>query len=124
MDITILRCFMNSSTDVPELVVKFDQYSPTWLRITLDLPPRRDLVLDATYLQTYYQKTELDRLRKLILCTVPESGNYLDPCIYLRCALSPTAVAVGFMTSECDGGGETRLEEIVRTTVRAGPRHL
>ncbi|KAJ8453112.1 hypothetical protein Cgig2_007996 [Carnegiea gigantea] len=119
MDITILRCFMNSSTDVPELVVKFDQYSPTSLRITLDLSPRRDLALSATYLETFYKKTELDRLRKFIFCSVPESGTYQDPCLYLRCALSPTAIAVGFKTSACDGEGETRLEEIIRTEVRA-----
>lgn len=124
VDMTSLRCFMNSSTDVPELLLKFAQYSPTRLGITLDLPPRSDLVLDATYLETFYKKTQLSMLSKLILSNVPESGSYQDPSIYLRCALSPTAITLGVVTSECDGGGETRLQQIVSTTVRAAAKRV
>lgn len=127
MHVALLRCFMNSSTYVPELVVKLAQYSPTSLRLTLDFPPRKDVVLSEKYTNTFYEETELDNLRKFIFCCVPEAMSYREAFLFLRCSYSPTAIMVSFVTpecSECHGGGEKRLEEIVRNIVRPAAKEV
>ncbi|KAJ8453136.1 hypothetical protein Cgig2_008020 [Carnegiea gigantea] len=124
MNITSLTCYMNDSTDAPPLVMEFIQGGPTSLVVILDLPPRRDLVLHPDYLKTFYEETELEKQRQLILDTVPEAKPYVSPSLYIRSVFSPTAITARVDTSRDDGGGETRLEGIVREKVSAAAKKV
>uniref|UniRef100_A0A7C9EF05 Red chlorophyll catabolite reductase n=1 Tax=Opuntia streptacantha TaxID=393608 RepID=A0A7C9EF05_OPUST len=124
MNITSLTCYMNDSTDAPPLVMEFIQGGPTSLVVILDLPPRRDLVLYSDYLKTFYEETELEKQRQLLLDTIPEAKPYVSPSLYIRCVFSPTAITARVDTSVGGGGGETRLEEIVRERVSVAAKKV
>lgn len=114
LNITSLICYMNDSTDAPQLVIEFIQTSPSSLVLILDLAPRKDLVINPEYLKTFYEDTELEKQQQL-LYKIPEIQPYFSPSLYVRCVFSPTAALVRIDTTE--SGGEKRLEEILRDNV-------
>ncbi|XP_031254401.1 red chlorophyll catabolite reductase, chloroplastic [Pistacia vera] len=113
LNITSLSAYLNSSTNAPNFLIELIQSSPTSLIFILDLPPRKDLVLDPDYLHTFYESTKLDTYRQM-LEKVPEVRPYFSPTLYIRCAVSPTAIMVRI---ETESGESARTEEIVRSYV-------
>ncbi|GAB4850353.1 hypothetical protein Ancab_029655 [Ancistrocladus abbreviatus] len=115
LNISSLSCFLNESTDAPHFLIELIQSSATSLVLVLDLPPRKDLVLHPDYLKTFYENTELDKHRQL-LEKIPEVQPYVSSSLYIRCAVSPTAILVRI---GIEAGGQGRLEEILRDNVSA-----
>lgn len=113
LNITSLSAYLNPSTDAPNFLIELIQSSPTSLILILDLPPRKDLVLDPDYLNTFYESTKLDTYRQM-LEKVPEVRPYFSSTLYIRCAVSPTAIMVHI---ETESGESARTEEIVRSYV-------
>ncbi|KAJ9540610.1 hypothetical protein OSB04_027116 [Centaurea solstitialis] len=108
LNVTSLTAYLNSSTDAPNLLLDLIQNSPTSMVVILDLPPRKDLVLDPDYLKTFYEDTRLDRQRQR-LEKLPEVRPYLSSSLYVRSLVSPTAILVTIETE--------RLEEMIQTHV-------
>ena len=83
LNITSLSAYLNSSTDAPNLLVELIRSSPTSMVLILDLPPRKDLVLDPDYLKTFYEDTHLDQHRQH-LEKLPEVRPYFSSSLYIR----------------------------------------
>ncbi|MCL7030517.1 hypothetical protein MKW94_012113 [Papaver nudicaule] len=114
LDITTLTAYLNSNTDAPRFLIEFIQNSPKSLILILDLPPRKDVVMNPEYLKTFYEETQLDESRKKLL-ELSEIRSYISASLYLRALSSPTAISV---TIDCgESGGAARLEEIIRDHV-------
>ncbi|OVA15905.1 Red chlorophyll catabolite reductase [Macleaya cordata] len=113
LDITTLTAYLNTKTDSPRFLIEFLQSSPKSLILLLDLPPRKDLVINPDYLKTFYQETHLEEQRKK-LQNVTEIKPYISSSLYIRCLLSPTAITV---TVDSEAGGPIRMEEIIRDHV-------
>ncbi|XP_024982106.1 red chlorophyll catabolite reductase, chloroplastic isoform X2 [Cynara cardunculus var. scolymus] len=108
LNITSLSAYLNSSTDAPNLLVELIQSSPTSMVLILDLPPRKDLVLNPDYLKTFYEDTHLDQHRQH-LEKLSEVRPYFSSSLYIRSVASPTAILVLIETE--------RLEEMIKTHV-------
>ncbi|KAL5731703.1 red chlorophyll catabolite reductase [Ranunculus cassubicifolius] len=115
LNITTLTSYLNNTTDAPRFLLEFIQSSPTSLILILDLPHRKDLILYPNYLNTFYTDTQLDQFRQQ-LHKLPEITPYFSASLYIRCALSPTAVSV---VIDCGADGQGRLDEII--TDHIGP---
>ncbi|KAL5714168.1 red chlorophyll catabolite reductase [Ranunculus cassubicifolius] len=115
LNITTLTAYLNNTTDAPRFLLEFIQSSPTSLILILDLPHRKDLILYPNYLNTFYTDTQLDQFRQQ-LHKLPEITPYFSASLYIRCALSPTAVSV---VIDCGADGQGRLDEII--TDHIGP---
>jgi red chlorophyll catabolite reductase len=111
IDITSILMFLNASTDSPHFLMELIQGSPTSIVMILDLLPRKDLALHPDYLQKYYENTQLDKQRGKIY-ELPQTRPYISPSLFVRSAISPTAISVHI---DCGQGGEGALEEIVRS---------
>lgn len=109
LNITTLTAYLNSKTDAPRFLLEIIQSSPSSLILILDLPHRKDLILYQDYLNTFYVDTELDQFRKE-LDKLPETQPYFSSSLYIRCALSPTAVSV---LIDCGASGSGRMDEII-----------
>ncbi|KAF9599958.1 hypothetical protein IFM89_001993 [Coptis chinensis] len=113
LNITTLTAYLNKKTDAPRFLLEFIQSSPTSLILLLDLPHRKDLILNPNYLTTFYMDTQLDHLRQQ-LEKIPETRPYLPSSLYIRCALSPTAVSIRI---DCGPTGSGRIDEVIRDHV-------
>lgn len=113
LNITSLSAYLNPSTDAPHFLFELIQSSPTSLILILDLPPRKDLVLHPDYLKTFYEDTQLEGQRQQ-LAKIPEVTPYFSSLLYLRCAVSPTAITVRI---ETEAGEQTRMDEIIHDHV-------
>ena len=111
LNITSLSTYLNSSTDSPNFLMELIRSSPTSLVLILDLPPRKDLVLNPDYLQKFYEDTKLEAQRQL-LEKLPEVKPYFSSSLYIRSLVSPTAITVRIESET----GE-RLEEIIKDHV-------
>ncbi|GMH24083.1 hypothetical protein Nepgr_025926 [Nepenthes gracilis] len=121
LSITSLSGYLNDSTDAPNFLIELIQSSATSAVFILDLPPRRDLILHPDYLNKFYEDTELDKRRQL-LQKLPELRPYMSPALFIRCAVSPTAILTRAETNEA--GGPARLEEIVRENISTVAREV
>uniref|UniRef100_A0A6N2MFR4 Red chlorophyll catabolite reductase n=1 Tax=Salix viminalis TaxID=40686 RepID=A0A6N2MFR4_SALVM len=110
LNITSLSTYLNPSTDAPNFMIELIQSSPTSLVLILDLPPRKDLALSPDYLQTFYENTQLDTHRQMLM-KLPEVQPYVSSSLYLRSILSPTVVLIQIGAEE---GGPERMEEIIK----------
>ncbi|MFS8010972.1 putative Red chlorophyll catabolite reductase [Helianthus anomalus] len=119
LNITTMSAYLNSSTDAPNLLVELYQTTPTSMILILDLPPRKDILLNPDYLypktkskllsQTCTNKdTKLDRHRQHFQ-KLAGVTPYVSSSLYIRSIFSPTAVLACI---ESD-----RVEEMVRTHV-------
>ncbi|KAL2241682.1 UNVERIFIED_CONTAM: Red chlorophyll catabolite reductase, chloroplastic [Sesamum indicum] len=113
LNITSLSGYLNSSTDAPNFRLELIQSIPTSLILVLDLTPRKDLILHPHHLKTYYEDTLLDRYRQR-LHMLPEVSPYISPSLYVRAAVSPTAILVSI---DVGAGETTNIEEIIRDHV-------
>ncbi|XVF17696.1 hypothetical protein REPUB_Repub10bG0146000 [Reevesia pubescens] len=113
LNITSLSAYLNASTDAPNFLMELIQSSPTSLVLILDLPPRKDLVLNPEYLQTFYENTRLDSLRQT-LEKLQEVQPYYSAALYIRCVTSPTAIMIRIDTEGAEPG---RMEEIIKDHV-------
>ncbi|XP_073012174.1 red chlorophyll catabolite reductase isoform X2 [Typha latifolia] len=120
LDITTLFAFLNDSTDAPHFLLEIIQSSPTSLILFLDLLPRRDLAVDADYVDKFYQDTQLDKQRQQVN-KVPQVLPYYSNSLYIRSILSPTAIAVHI---NCGEDGQGVMEEIVRTQVESAAKEV
>ncbi|CAK9166498.1 unnamed protein product [Ilex paraguariensis] len=111
LDITSLSAYLNPLTDAPNFLIELIQRRPTSMVLILDLPPRRELVLHPDYLKAFYEDTQLDRHRQFFE-KLPEVQPYFSSSLYVRCALSPTAIIVLI-----NGENSEHMEEIVRDHV-------
>ncbi|XP_023521264.1 red chlorophyll catabolite reductase, chloroplastic-like [Cucurbita pepo subsp. pepo] len=113
LNIASLSAHLRPSTDAPNFVIEFIQSSPTSLILILDLPPRKDLVLNPDYLQLFYEDTGLDKYRKAIE-ELPEVRPYAMSSLFFRSLVSPTSIIVRVDT---ESGGPERMEEIIANHV-------
>ncbi|KAK4393301.1 Red chlorophyll catabolite reductase, chloroplastic [Sesamum angolense] len=113
LNITSLSGYLNSSTDAPNFRLELIQSIPTSLVLVLDLTPRKDLILHPDHLKTYYEDTQLDRYRQR-LHALPEVSPYISPSLYVRAAVSPTAILVSI---DVGAGETTAIEEIIQDHV-------
>ncbi|EOA17018.1 hypothetical protein CARUB_v10005253mg [Capsella rubella] len=118
LNITSISAFLNSSTRAPNFVVELIQSSPTSLVLILDLPHRKDLVLNPDYLKEYYQDTALDSHRQSLL-KLPQVKPYVSPSLFVRSAFSPTASML-----KIDADEEEKLEEILREHVSPAAKEV
>ena len=118
MNITSISGFLNSSTKAPNFVVELIQSSSKSLVLILDLPHRKDLVLNPDYLKEYYQDTALDSHRQSLL-KLPEVNPYVSPSLFVRSAFSPTASML-----KIDAEEEDKLEEILRDHVSPAAKEV
>ncbi|CAN8328231.1 unnamed protein product [Cochlearia groenlandica] len=118
LNITSISAFLNSSTHSPNFLLELIQSSPTSLVLILDLPHRKDLVLNPDYLQEYYQDTCLDSHRQALL-KIPEITPYVSPSLFVRSAVSPIASMVKIDVEE-----EEKLEEILRDHVSPAAKEV
>ncbi|KAM0011095.1 putative Red chlorophyll catabolite reductase [Helianthus debilis subsp. tardiflorus] len=108
LNITTMSAYLNSSTDAPNLLVELYQTTPTSMILILDLPPRKDILLNPDYLKTFYEDTKLD-LHRQHFQKLAGVTPYVSSSLYIRSIFSPTAVLACI---ESD-----RVEEMVRTHV-------
>ncbi|XP_022149442.1 red chlorophyll catabolite reductase-like [Momordica charantia] len=113
LNIASLSAYLRPSTDAPNFLLEFIQRSPTSLILILDLPPRKDPVLNPDYLQSFYEDTRLDTYRKT-LEELPEFRPYVMSSLYFRCLVSPTSIIARI---ETESGGPERMEEIIKDHV-------
>ncbi|XP_023521266.1 red chlorophyll catabolite reductase-like [Cucurbita pepo subsp. pepo] len=113
LNIASLSAYLRPSTDAPNFLIEFIQSSPTSLILILDLPPRKDLVLNPDYLQLFYEDTGLDKYRKAIE-ELPEVRPYAMSSLFFRSLVSPTSIIVRVDT---ESGGPERMEEIIANHV-------
>ncbi|KFK30322.1 hypothetical protein AALP_AA7G246800 [Arabis alpina] len=118
LNITSISGFLNSSTKAPNFVVELIQSSPKSLVLILDLPHRKDLVLNPDYLKEYYQDTGLDTHRQSLL-KVRGIEPYVSPSLFVRSAFSPTASML-----KIDAEEEEKLEEILRDYVSPAAKEV
>lgn len=111
LNITSLSCYLNELTDTPHFLMEIIQSSATSMVFVLDLVPRKDLVLHPDYIQALYEETQLDKQRQLLYAT-PEVQPYFSSSLYVRSAVSPTAILVRIDTTNSKDA-ESRLDEIV-----------
>ncbi|POO02798.1 Red chlorophyll catabolite reductase [Trema orientale] len=111
LNITSLSAYLNSSTDSPNFLMELIRSSPTSLVLILDLPPRKDLVLDPDYLQKFYEDTKLEAQRQL-LEKIPEVKPYFSSSLYIRSVVSPTAILIRIESEKAE-----RMEEIIEDHV-------
>ncbi|PON39799.1 Red chlorophyll catabolite reductase [Parasponia andersonii] len=111
LNITSLSAYLNSSTDSPNFLMELIRSSPTSLVLILDLPPRKDLVLDPEYLQKFYEDTKLEAQRQL-LEKIPEVKPYFSSSLYIRSVVSPTAILIRIESEKVE-----RMEEIIEDHV-------
>eukprot|EP00850_Spirogloea_muscicola_P017689 SM000154S01424 [mRNA] locus=s154:250613:251885:- [translate_table: standard] len=86
-----LSMLMGPGTDTPHLLFEFPIGGPKLLTVVMDLLPRRDLALDAEYLERFYESSELHKLRQQL------DGEerlllYTPATLYIRAATSPVAL--------------------------------
>ncbi|KAL0377715.1 UNVERIFIED_CONTAM: Red chlorophyll catabolite reductase, chloroplastic [Sesamum radiatum] len=84
------------------------------------LPSSQDLILHPDHLKTYYEDTQLDRYRQR-LHTLPEVSPYISPSLYVRAAVSPTAILVSI---DVGAGETTNIEKIIRDHVSPVAKEL
>ncbi|XP_057527445.1 red chlorophyll catabolite reductase, chloroplastic-like [Amaranthus tricolor] len=120
LNITSLSSYMNDSSDAPHLAIEIIQSSPTNLVLILDLPPRKDLILNPDYLNIFYEDTQLENQRQL-LDNLPEFQAYVSTSLFIRSVFSPTAVLHRLDTSS---SGEARLEQILRDEVMSAAKQV
>lgn len=120
IDITTLLTYQNDSTDAPHFNLEFIQAGPTSLVLLLDLIPRRDLSFCPDYIDTYYQRTNLDKPRQDIE-KLPQVVPYRSPSLYIRSVCSPTAILVSI---NCGEGGAMQMEEIIKGTVASAAKEV
>lgn len=113
LNITTLTAYLNNKTDAPRFLLEFIQSSPSSLILILDLPHRKDLIMYPDYLNTFYVDTELDQFRKQ-LHALPETQPYFSSSLYIRSALSPTAIPV---LIDCGASGSVRMDEVIQEHV-------
>ncbi|KAG7623176.1 Red chlorophyll catabolite reductase [Arabidopsis suecica] len=118
LNITSISGFLNPSTKAPNFVVELIQSSPKSLVLILDLPHRKDLVLNPDYLKEYYQDTGLDSHRQSLL-KLSEVKPYVSPSLFVRSAFSPTASML-----KIDAEEEDKLEEILRDHVTPAAKEV
>ncbi|KAL0535944.1 hypothetical protein IC582_024874 [Cucumis melo] len=113
LNIASLSAYLRPSTDAPNFLIEFIQISPTSLILILDLPPRKDPVLNPDYLQSFYEDTRLDTYRKTIE-ELPETRPYVMSSLFFRSLVSPTSIISRIDT---ESGGPERMEEIIKNHV-------
>ena len=113
LNIASLSAYLRPSTDAPNFLIEFIQSSPTSLILILDLPPRKDLVLNPDYLQSFYEDTRLDTYRKTIE-ELPEARPYVMSSLFFRSLVSPTSI---ISRVDTESGGPERMEEIIKNHV-------
>ncbi|KDP31929.1 hypothetical protein JCGZ_12390 [Jatropha curcas] len=113
LNITNISAYLNLSTDAPNITMDLIRSSPTSLVLILDLPPRKDPVFYPDYLETFYEKSQLDSHRQM-LQKLPEIQPYVSSSLYIRSLFSPTAILIRAET-EADGGD--RMEEIIKNHI-------
>lgn len=114
MNVTNIQGYLKPSTDAPHFQFEFVQCSPTFFIFFLDLTSRKDLVLHADYLKTFYEDNQLEARRKQLELQVPEAKPYFSSSLYFRNVVSPTGILVGI---KCEDGGSERVDEIIRNCV-------
>ncbi|CAK9315246.1 unnamed protein product [Citrullus colocynthis] len=113
LNIASLSAYLRPSTDAPNFLIEFIQSSPTSLILILDLPPRKDPVLNPDYLQLFYEDTRLDSYRKTIE-ELPETRPYVMSSLYFRSLVSPTSI---ISRVDTESGGPERMEEIIKNHI-------
>lgn len=114
LNITSLSAYLRTMTDAPNFLFELIRNGPNSLVLILDLTPRKDLVMYPDYLKSFYEDTQLDSHRQA-LQTLPEAQTYFSSALYIRSAVSPTAVMLKIETD----AGQDRLEEIVADQLSA-----
>lgn len=117
LNITSLSGYLNSSTDAPNFLFEVIRSSPTSFILIIDLTPRKDLIMAPDYLKTFYEDTHLDSHRQALDTKLfPKARPYFSSSLYLRSAVSPTAV---MLQVETEGA-----EEIIAGEVSAAAKEM
>ncbi|KAL7614044.1 hypothetical protein Lser_V15G07511 [Lactuca serriola] len=117
LNITSLSAYLNSSTDAPNLLVELIQSTPTSMVLILDLPHRKELVLNPEYLKTFYEDTQLDQHRQH-LQKLSEVTPYFSSSLYIRSVVSPTAILVRIETEQLEEMIETHVTPIAKQVLK------
>ncbi|XP_071707069.1 red chlorophyll catabolite reductase, chloroplastic [Rutidosis leptorrhynchoides] len=117
LNITSLSAYLNSSTDAPNLVVELIRSSPTSMVLVLDLPPRKDIVLNPDYLKKFYEDTQLEQHRQHLM-NLTEVTPYFSSSLYFRSVVSPTAILVKIETETLDEMIETHFGPIAKEVLK------
>lgn len=116
LDIGTIVIQLGTESDAPHFLFEFILNGPV-LVVVLDHLPRKDLVLDSSYLKRFYEDTELDKVRQ-IFEKAPDSKPYVSPVLFVRSVVSPTAAFFRINdNAEVEGG---RLDEQIATVVHPG----
>ncbi|KAL2635881.1 hypothetical protein R1flu_007360 [Riccia fluitans] len=91
LKVATLMIMASSESDAPHFLFEFIENGSSSLVILLDLLPRKDVVLEPEYLKRFYEKSELESIRKSIE-RVPQSQSYNCTSLYVRSVVSPTAI--------------------------------
>lgn len=117
-----LFVMVSPETDAPHFLFEFVENGSTSLVILADLVPRKDVVLDPEYLRRFYERRDLETVRKSIE-KAPQSEAYCCSSLYVRSVVSPTAILCKIHDRAPSGQrGEEALgapmKDIVLPTVR------
>ncbi|KAG0628898.1 hypothetical protein M758_1G060700 [Ceratodon purpureus] len=112
-----LTAIMGPSADSPHLVFDYIQNAGSEsLVLVLDLVPRKDLVLHPEYLARFYENTPLESVRQAFE-KHPVSQPYLTSSLYVRTAISPTALLYKINGEGVEGGLDAVVTDLVQPAV-------
>eukprot|EP00252_Welwitschia_mirabilis_P027308 TRINITY_DN9341_c0_g1_i2.p1 TRINITY_DN9341_c0_g1~~TRINITY_DN9341_c0_g1_i2.p1 ORF type:complete len:278 (+),score=54.92 TRINITY_DN9341_c0_g1_i2:320-1153(+) len=112
-----LFVMLGPGNDAPHFMFEVIQNDSTNFILLLDLLPRKDLVSNPDYLKTYYEDTGLEKCRQLVEKS-PQSQSYMPTSLYVRSAVSPTALLFKFKDIQSSGDLNVLIEEVIHPTAR------
>jgi red chlorophyll catabolite reductase len=112
-----LFIMVSPETDAPHFLFEFIENGTASLVILVDLVPRKDVVLDPDYLRRFYERKDLETVRRSIE-KAPQSETYTCSSLYVRSVVSPTAILCKIHDRAPSGRrGEAALSTPMRDSV-------
>eukprot|EP00253_Pinus_taeda_P005506 PITA_05506 len=115
LDAATLFVMLGPGNDAPHFMMEIIQNDSSNFILLLDLLPRKDLVFNPDYLKTFYEDTELENYRQLVE-KAPQSQFYVPSSLYVRSAVSPTALLFKFRDLSSPHDLHSLVEELIHPT--------
>eukprot|EP01018_Ginkgo_biloba_P019345 Gb_33842 [translate_table: standard] len=112
-----LIVMLGSQNDAPHFMFEIIQNDSSNFILLLDLLPRKDLVYNPDYLKTFYEETELEKYRQSVE-KAHQSQVYVPSSLYVRSAVSPTAILYKFRDLRSPNDLNLLVEKLIHPTAK------
>ncbi|KAH9308060.1 hypothetical protein KI387_035971, partial [Taxus chinensis] len=112
-----LIVMLGPENDVPHFMFEVIENDSSNLILLLDLLPRKDLVCSPDYLKIYYEDSELEKYRQVVEKAY-HSQSYVPSSLYVRSAVSPTALLFKFRDLLAPNDLNLLVEDLIHPTAK------